>query len=207
VVVAAAGAGGRPRSRWRRMKRWGRSARGAAVPSADAPVVASRSRDADPEEHRPDSPVAAGAWTADEPRQPVSGAMRRDDWPEGVVPVALDLDQGPSPDPGWDARELSPDPDRVAVEVMTTSGRGAQVVFQLQRDLVEVMADAELLGVFDRGRLRTWLRKPLGELAQGQVRLGLDRMVDQDGRIALTLPFVRDWTLSPVEAANLKDRV
>ena len=39
------------------------------------------------------------------------------------------------------------------------------------------------------------------------VRVGVDRMVDRNGRIAVSLPDVLAWTLAPTQLAVLKNLV
>lgn len=40
-----------------------------------------------------------------------------------------------------------------------------------------------------------------------EVTLCVDRMVDHQGRVAISLPDVRVWTLSPADFASLRDRL
>jgi hypothetical protein len=40
-----------------------------------------------------------------------------------------------------------------------------------------------------------------------KVTFSLDRMVDRDGRVALSMPDVRQWTLSPTALAELQKRL
>ena len=87
------------------------------------------------------------------------------------------------------------------------SGRAAAVGFQVRRDTVEVWHLDRMRAVFDRDYLRGWLANPFEPLGIDDVTLTFDRSVDRDGRVAITLPDVRAWTLSPVELANLRDRL
>jgi hypothetical protein len=103
------------------------------------------------------------------------------------------------------------DPNRVRVEVQTTSGRAAGVEFRVRLDTVEVWHHARCCGVLVRDTLRDWLTDPmLGKpaLVAGDVVLSLDTLVDREtGRVAITLPDVREWALSPSEQALLRERV
>jgi hypothetical protein len=65
-----------------------------------------------------------------------------------------------------------------------------------------------------RETLHRWLADPVGRLVADEVELSLDRAVDRDGRVALTLvdaatnlPDVLAWTLSPGELLDLRKRV
>jgi hypothetical protein len=127
--------------------------------------------------------------------------------PDSFLPVELDVDRDAPPVKEWDPRVAGSDPCRVTVQVVSATGRGGQVSFHLRHRLVGVWYGNRLRGVLDRALLRTWLRDPFGSLVQDDVSLSWDRTVDRDGRIAITMPGLREWVLSPVEAANLTDRV
>jgi len=99
------------------------------------------------------------------------------------------------------------DRTRCYVEVVTTSGRAAAVEFRIRMDTVEVWHHDHCSGVFDREELRSWLAHPFKPLVVDEVAFSLDRMVDHNGRVALSLPDVMAWTLSPLTLANLQDRV
>lgn len=128
----------------------------------------------------------------------MSGARQRATiLPRDAVPV----------EPGSQLENDVFDPTRVRVEIVTMSGPAAVVVFRFRMDLVEVWRDGHCCGVFDRERLRAWLAEPIHPLVRDEVTLTLDRAVDNRGRVAITLPDVRAWTLSPVELMNLQERV
>jgi hypothetical protein len=93
------------------------------------------------------------------------------------------------------------------MEVVTSSGRAAMVEFLVQSDVVAVLHHDRCGGVFDRTALRAWLGAPGPPLAMDEVTFSVDRMVDQDGRVALTLPDVVKWTLSPTALAELRKRL
>lgn len=96
---------------------------------------------------------------------------------------------------------------RCRVEVVTTSGRAALVVFEVRIKTVQVWHHRRLSGVFDRATLKSWLAEPHLPIMAADVTLSLDRMVDHGGRLALTLPDVTAWVLSPAEFHDLTTRV
>ena len=115
----------------------------------------------------------------------------------------------PIRDPGPPPR-LSPSTNhhRIEFEVVTTSGRAAAISFHIVDDEVEVWHGARRSGVFARTRLRDWLdAMPRTGLVDRDVGLSVDRLVDVRGRVALTLPDVVGWTLSPTTQAALHKRV
>jgi len=97
--------------------------------------------------------------------------------------------------------------NRYAIEVVTTSGRAAAVEFRFQFNSVEVWHAKHCGGVFDRDVLQAWLTTPREPLVVDEVAFSLDRMVDHDGRVALSLPDVMFWTLSPCALADLLQRI
>jgi hypothetical protein len=96
---------------------------------------------------------------------------------------------------------------RFLMEVVTTSGRAAQVRFQFGPERVEIWHHDRCHGVFGRALLRQWLSAPEATLVMDKVTFSLDRMVDRDGRVALSMPDVRQWTLSPTALAELQKRL
>ena len=96
---------------------------------------------------------------------------------------------------------------RLAMEVLTRSGRAAGVEFRIRADTVEVWHDKRLSAALDRPLLRDWLADPGAPLNVGEVAFSLDRMVDCDGRVALTLPDVLAWTLTPSALNRLRHLV
>jgi hypothetical protein len=93
------------------------------------------------------------------------------------------------------------------MEVVTGSGRTIAVEFRLRLETVEVWSQEHCNAVMDRDLLRQWLSDPGKPLVVDEVALSVDRMVDHDGRVALSLPDVMAWTLSPDVLANLRGRV
>jgi hypothetical protein len=122
--------------------------------------------------------------------------------------------------PGWQANHPTRDAvrlpgdflgahyeSRYALEVVTSSGRAAAVEFRFQSDSVEVWHAQRCRGVFDRGVLQAWLTTPRNPLVANEVTFSLDRMVDYEGRVSLSLPGVTCWTLSPADLAGLVKRM
>ena len=97
--------------------------------------------------------------------------------------------------------------ERFVMEVVTMSGRAAAVEFRIDGDTVEVWHRNRCAGVFARDLLRNWLGAPEQPLLAGDAVFSLDRMVDRAGRVAVTLPDVVAWTLSPEALAGLRQRV
>jgi hypothetical protein len=98
---------------------------------------------------------------------------------------------------------------RFQVEVVTTSGRAAGVEFWRRLEVVEIWHHRRKVGVLDRERLSGWLAEPESDvpLEVNMVALTFDRAVDRRGRVAITLPDVEAWTLSPAALAGLQSLV
>jgi hypothetical protein len=105
------------------------------------------------------------------------------------------------------AQEIIPDSSRCVMEVQTLSGRATAVEFRVRLDSVEVRHHHHCSGVFDRDGLRFWLEDPGKPLIVGEVTFSLDRVVDQDGRVAISLPDVAVWTLCPSTLLRLQSVV
>jgi hypothetical protein len=98
--------------------------------------------------------------------------------------------------------------DPFLLELVTTSGRAAVVKFKIWLNYVEICyADEHCCGVLNRDTLGAWLAQPGKPLVVDEVAFSLDRMVDQHGRVALSLPDVLVWTLAPVVLAELQRRI
>ena len=97
--------------------------------------------------------------------------------------------------------------ERLTLEVVTQTGRAACVEVRLRAGRAEIWHHRALLAVFDREILRKWLGDPGSPLASETVTFSLDRMVDVHGRVAISLPDVHVWTLSPTEMETLQRRV
>jgi hypothetical protein len=95
----------------------------------------------------------------------------------------------------------------VTVEVVTVSGRAASVEFRIQPETVEVWHHLRRAATVDRVTLRTWLNGPDRPLAVDEVIFSVDRMIDVDGRIAVNLPDVMVWPLSPRDLEILRRRI
>jgi hypothetical protein len=114
--------------------------------------------------------------------------------PQDSLAVALD-------------RSVTRQGGRVTVEVVACDGRAACLEFRFRLETVEIWRLAHCCAVLDRDVLRVWLAAPGAPLVGDEVTLSLDRYVDVRGRVALTLPDVWAWTLSPTEEQALRDRV
>jgi hypothetical protein len=106
-----------------------------------------------------------------------------------------------------DASNETKDTSRYSLEVQTVSGRAAAVEFRVRLDSVEVWHHDHCSGVFDREGLRCWLGQPHEPLVVDEVAFSLDRNVDQDGRVAISLPDVLVWTLSPSTLLCLRSKL
>jgi hypothetical protein len=92
----------------------------------------------------------------------------------------------------------------LTLEVVTQTGRAAAVELRLQSATVEIWHHRTLVAALDRDVFRKWLGDPATPFAGDQVTFSLDRMVDLHGRVAITLPDVLAWTLSPSEQHTLR---
>ena len=97
----------------------------------------------------------------------------------------------------------------IGFEVVLISGRAAGLGFRIQVDDVELWrGDVVRLAVFRRDRLREWLGVlPSAPYAAGVAELSADRSLDSRGGVALSLPGLRCWVLSPWTLASLQERV
>jgi hypothetical protein len=96
---------------------------------------------------------------------------------------------------------------QVMIEVVTVTGRAAAVEVRLRPDGVEIWHHRTLAATFDRARFGHWLDDPAMPLERAGVSFSLDRMVDVRGRVAISLPDVLAWALSPTELAALELRI
>jgi hypothetical protein len=97
--------------------------------------------------------------------------------------------------------------ERFAVEVVTVAGSAATVDFLIHLSAVEVWFQQRCRAVLNRRLLRSWLAEPQAPLVVDEVGFSVDRMVDHQGRVALSLPDVLVWTLAPEALAGLRRRV
>jgi hypothetical protein len=89
-------------------------------------------------------------------------------------------------------------------EVVTSSGRAAAVRVRVGGAAVEVFHHGRRCGVFERKVLMAWITQLPGRpLVADEVAWSVDRWVDCDGRVAITLPDVMAWTLSPDSLTEL----
>jgi hypothetical protein len=108
---------------------------------------------------------------------------------------------------GSEPRDLSwnaSDSSRYRMEVITISGRAAEVEFRIRRESVEIWSREHCCAVLDRQMLRAWLAAPeASALVVDEVTFA----TDASGRAALDLPHVGLWPLAPHVLAGLRDRV
>jgi hypothetical protein len=108
--------------------------------------------------------------------------------------------------PGQELPEVL-DPSRLWLEVVTISGRAAAVEFKLRMETVEVWCANHCLAILDRAELRRWLTDPVSELVVDELTFTPMRGLEHHDAIAITLPEVQAWPLSPVELVNLRKRL
>jgi hypothetical protein len=135
-------------------------------------------------------------------RRPAGGCARTPGLGMGVLRVRdVELVNGPSGDWPDDLDE------RHTVEVVTTSGSPASVDFRIRPENVEIWFQERRRAVLDRHVLRCWLAEPQTPLVVDEVAFSLDRVADSPARVALSLPDVLVWTLSPDVLAGLRYRI
>lgn len=132
-------------------------------------------------------------------------------WPCDEADVLFDFEVTPDFDAGPQAMLLPgaravPD-ELLLLEVVTVNGRAAAVEVRLRLATVEIWHHRALTATFDRAVFRKWLGDPSSPLASDGAVFSLDRTVDAHGRIALGLPDVLAWALSPTELHTLDRRV
>jgi len=105
------------------------------------------------------------------------------------------------------ARELQ-DGDRLSFEVVTHSGRAAGIEFRFTRDTMEVWRADTNLATFSRDIFRGWLDTlPPRPLTDDDVILSSDWSLDSAGGVALSLPDLSAWVLSPTVLIQLRNGV
>jgi hypothetical protein len=93
----------------------------------------------------------------------------------------------------------------IAFEVVTSSGRAAAVRLRIVNADVEVIHHGRRCGVFGRKELMAWINElPKRPLVADDVAWSVDRWVDRNGRVAISLPDVMAWTLSPDSLTELR---
>jgi hypothetical protein len=129
-------------------------------------------------------------------------------WTRAPGPPATEWGNGPPREtPRRTALALPTTDVRLRVGVVTMSGRPAEVEFRVHSGAVEVWHWNQRCAVFDRWKLGRWLAGPGTPLVCDRAALSVDRMVDRNGRIALSLPDVMAWTLAPKQLTDLKNLV
>ena len=100
-----------------------------------------------------------------------------------------------------------PTTERVFFPVLTRSGPEIHVEIRIGTETVEIWRQGTCTAIFDRGHLRAWLADPSTPIGIGEVTFTLDRYVDLDGRIAITMPDVKEWTLTHQTTTQLRNRL
>lgn len=96
------------------------------------------------------------------------------------------------------------------LEVVTASGRAAAVTFRIRREEVEIWHHDHCSAVFVRDELRAWLGDTDGRrrpLAVDEVAFSMDHLVDDTGRVAISLPDVMVWTIDPHSLHTLRQLI
>ena len=96
---------------------------------------------------------------------------------------------------------------RVYFPVLTRSGPQIDIEIRIAAETVEIWRQGACKAIFDRDHLRAWLDDPSHPIGRGEVTFTLDRYVDLDGRIAITMPDVAEWTLSHQTTTQLRNRL
>ena len=96
---------------------------------------------------------------------------------------------------------------RHSIEVVTHSGAAADVEFWVGIHTVEVWHHGLQSAIFDRQHLSDWLADPGERLRVNAVELTVDGSVDTRGRVAISLPDVTAWTLSPTSLSQFTSAV
>ena len=100
------------------------------------------------------------------------------------------------------------DGDRLSFEVVTHSGRAAGIEFRFKGDVMDVWRAETHLATFSRAILRGWLAAlPPRPLVDGTVILSTDGSLDSAGGVALSLPDLTAWVLSPSVLTKLRNGV
>lgn len=92
---------------------------------------------------------------------------------------------------------------QLSVEVVTRSGRAAEVEFRLSNSAVEVWHRGTLTAWFDRHDVGSWLADP-GPRLRGTA---MEFTSPHASAVAITLFEVQEWQLSPADLAGLRDLV
>jgi hypothetical protein len=104
-------------------------------------------------------------------------------------------------------RMLRSNGGRLVMDVVAASGQTVEVEFRIRLDTVEVWALHHCCGILDRELLRAWLTSPWQHLVVDEVRLTLDTTADPVGRIAMSLPEIGMWPLTPLVLRQLQGQV
>jgi hypothetical protein len=100
-----------------------------------------------------------------------------------------------------------PPTERIFFPVLTRSGPQIDIEVLIRNETVEIWRQGACKAIFDRGHLRAWMADPVDPIGMGDVTFTLDRYVDLEGRVAITMPDVMAWTLSHHTATQLRNRL
>jgi len=95
----------------------------------------------------------------------------------------------------------------VRLETVTTSGRSAVIHLRVLTETVEVWRSDRCQATFDRDHLRGWIDRPETDIRIGEVVFSLDHSLDRRGQVAISMPDITAWTLSPESLADLRRRI
>ena len=103
-------------------------------------------------------------------------------------------------------------PSRVAsvavhFDALASSGRTVVVEVRVYpvSEWVEIWHTGMVVGTFRSNTLSGWLADPTPQPLQSfSTSFSLDRTVDRNGRVAITLPEVALWTLAPETLADIR---
>jgi hypothetical protein len=97
---------------------------------------------------------------------------------------------------------MRPPGGRYVLDLPTPQG-AFQVEVRIRRDFVEIWHRDRCDGIFDRGSLRHWLRRPTGRLSVDEVTL----LALKENRIGLVLDRAGAWSLTGEVVSWLRSRV
>jgi hypothetical protein len=95
--------------------------------------------------------------------------------------------------------------ERVLLDrVPTQSGRQVNIELRFAGEVVQVTRERRCVATFDKCALIDWFLKPDGQHAKDDVTFTLDRLVDRDGSVAMTMPDITAWTLGDDVVARIR---
>jgi len=94
--------------------------------------------------------------------------------------------------------------NRMFLSIMTHDGESYDLDFRVRDATVQVWRGATCSATIDREDLRAWLAKPQDSFSVDDITFSHDRKVDRSGRVAITMPDITDWTLTPHDLDDLR---